>query len=160
MIAESDAGTLEAWQPKDRDSRSIPVPTETIDLLTRMQAEAPEGSAYVFVAPERIEWVTAKRQAGTWTEGQDVLNNLDRDLKRIANAARVKDVSLHDLRRSCISNWARKLPTPVVQQLAGHADIKTTMRYYISVREHDLQRARDVASEALACANVAPTSLL
>ena len=43
--------------------------------------------------------------------------------------------------------------------LAGHSDIRTTKRHYIAVREDDQRRARDVASETLAHANVAPASL-
>jgi integrase len=35
----------------------------------------------------------------------------------------------------------------VIQQLAGHADIKATMQYYATVREDDLELARDAASE-------------
>jgi hypothetical protein len=51
--------------------------------------------------------------------------------------------TLHDLRRSCITNWARKgLPIHVTQQLAGHADIKTTQKFYLSVQDDDLRAAR------------------
>ncbi|MHC4538803.1 MAG: hypothetical protein ACYS74_03360 [Planctomycetota bacterium] len=36
-----------------------------------------------------------------------------------------------------------------VQKLAGHSDIKTTQRYYLAVREGDLEKARQVQSEIL-----------
>jgi len=58
-------------------------------------------------------------------------------------------VTHHDLRRTCISNWARKLLPPVVQKLAGHKHIQTTMKFYVSVRDDDLVKAREAASEAL-----------
>ena len=152
IVAKSEIGDIEAWRPKDIDSRVVSVPTRTVDLLSRMQSDASEGSVYAFLTPERVAWIRNKRDTGTWTEGQDVVNNLDKNFKRIARMAGVPDVSLHDLRRSCISNWARKLAAPVVQQLAGHSDIKTTMRYYVTVRKDDLALAREATSEALSLA--------
>ena len=38
---------------------------------------------------------------------------------------------------------------PIVQELAGHSGIKTTQRYYISIREVDLAEAREVTANAL-----------
>jgi len=57
--------------------------------------------------------------------------------------------TLHDLRRSCITNWAKVLPIYVVQKLAGHSDIKTTQKYYLAVQEEDLEMARQVQSKIL-----------
>ena len=57
--------------------------------------------------------------------------------------------TLHDLRRSCITHWARKIAAPVVQALAGHSDIHTTLRYYVSIREPDMAEARDVTAQVL-----------
>jgi len=56
---------------------------------------------------------------------------------------------MHDLRRAAITHWARKLAAPIVQELAGHADIKTTLRYYVSIRPEDMAQARDVTANAL-----------
>ncbi len=63
--------------------------------------------------------------------------------------AGVGPYTLHDLRRACITNWALHLPIHVVQQLAGHSDIKTTQRYYLSVRDADLRKARKTQGEML-----------
>jgi integrase len=61
----------------------------------------------------------------------------------------IESFTLHDLRRSCITNWAQVLPIHVVQRLAGHSDITTTQRYYLAVRESDMERARQFQSEIL-----------
>jgi len=37
----------------------------------------------------------------------------------------------------------------VTQKLAGHSDIKTTLKYYISVQPEDLERARTVQADIL-----------
>ncbi len=149
IVAKPEMSGLEAWRPKDYDARTVPVPLKTIDVLTRLHVEADEGTEFVFIPPERISWIRAKREAGTLNEGQAVINNLDRDFKRLARAADVPNASLHDLRRSAISHWARKLAAPIVQELAGHADIKTTQQYYVTIRAEDLAEARDVTARAL-----------
>ncbi len=46
-----------------------------------------------------------------------------------------KGIHFHSLRHTCLTNLAngygmdKALPLPKVQQIAGHLDIKTTMRY-------------------------------
>jgi len=35
---------------------------------------------------------------------------------------------VEDLRRSCITNWAKELPAHVAQRLAGHSSLETTVR--------------------------------
>ena len=63
--------------------------------------------------------------------------------------AGVKEYALHDLRRSCITNWASHLPIHVTKELAGHADIRTTEKYYLAVRDEDIARAQQVQAELI-----------
>jgi len=58
--------------------------------------------------------------------------------------AGIAPCTLHDLRRSCITNWARELPAHVAQRLSGHSSLETTVKYYLTVREEDLERARKI----------------
>lgn len=62
----------------------------------------------------------------------------------------VAKCTLHDLRCSAMTDWAMKLPVRVVQQLAGHSDIKTTRQYYLAVMPEDLQSAKDLLNSILA----------
>ena len=54
---------------------------------------------------------------------------------RTCRWAGVKEIHFHSLRHTCLTNLAngygmkKALPLPKVQQIAGHSDIKTTMRY-------------------------------
>ncbi|MFK7827509.1 MAG: tyrosine-type recombinase/integrase [Oligoflexales bacterium] len=54
---------------------------------------------------------------------------------RTCRWAGVKEIHFHSLRHTCLTNLAngygmvKPLPLPKVQQIAGHSDIKTTMRY-------------------------------
>ncbi|MBU4400379.1 MAG: site-specific integrase [Planctomycetes bacterium] len=45
---------------------------------------------------------------------------------------KVKYASAHDLRRSFCERWAMKVMPQVLMEMARHADIATTQRYYIS----------------------------
>jgi integrase len=66
------------------------------------------------------------------------------ELTKLPCRANVKKCTIHDLRRSAITNWAQELPFQVVHELAGHSSIKTTMKYYLVVRAEDLKSAGEV----------------
>ena len=149
VSAKPELSGVEAWQPKDRDARTIPVPVQTINLLTQLHAEAEAGSVFVFLSPERVAWIRSRREADAWREGQPVLNNVLGNFQRRATTAGVHNVTIHDLRRSAITHWARKLAVPVVKELAGHADIATTMKFYVTIRAADMAEAREVTASVL-----------
>ena len=77
------------------------------------------------------------------------MNNLNRRLATLRRKAGLADFTYHDLRRSCITNWAKVLPAHVVGKLAGHSSIKTTQQYYLSVQKDELELARKVQAEIL-----------
>ncbi len=73
-----------------------------------------------------------------------------RKFSTIRRRAGVGQCTLHDPRRSCITNWAKHgTGIHVVQQLAGHADIKTTQEYYLSVQDADILKAQAVQAAVL-----------
>jgi integrase len=80
-------------------------------------------------------------------------NNLRENFHRVRQRAKVSKCTLHDLRRSAITNWASRLPIQVVQQLAGHSDISTTRKYYLTVRSEDKVSANKVVNSILAKAS-------
>ena len=55
-------------------------------------------------------------------------------------------LTIHVLRKNCILNWARVNRNPkVTQELAGHADLATTMTFYSKVgTDAKRQTARDI----------------
>ncbi len=44
----------------------------------------------------------------------------------------------HDLRRAFCSRWSRKVMPAVLQRLARHGDISTTMKYYVQLEADDI----------------------
>ncbi|MCE9554585.1 MAG: site-specific integrase [Planctomycetes bacterium] len=142
------AGFVQAWSPKDHECRTIPVPDQAIDLLTRLQAVAPEKCPYVFMEQGRWDYYRQRVLDGTWKKGKpDLMNNWLRRFKTLCRKAGVRRFTIHDLRRSCITNWARQLPIHVTQKLAGHGDIHTTQMYYLSVQDEDVVKAKSVQAQ-------------
>jgi len=74
-------------------------------------------------------------------------NNALRRFQTLCRRGGVGPYTIHDMRRSCITNWAKHLPIHVVKQLAGHSDIRTTQRYYLSVQPEDVNRAQAIQAE-------------
>jgi integrase len=141
--------SLLAWEPKDHEARVVPIPAETVQLLADLQSEADEACPYVFIPKWRLAHILSRREQGAWKPNLDLVNNIIRDLEAMCRRAGVESFTLHDLRRSCITNWAQVLPIHVVQKLVGHGDIKTTQRYYLAVQECDLEKARQFQSQIL-----------
>gem|GEM_PF-438755 len=147
ITRKNEGHWVQQWQPKDCEMRIIPLPEQTINLLTAWQSVAPEECPYVFMEHEHWEFYRNKLSAGTWRSGQSLSNNVLRRFKTLCKRAKVEIYSVHDLRRSCITNWAKSLPVHVVQLLAGHSDIRTTQTYYLSVQEEDIKKAQKVQSK-------------
>ena len=75
-------------------------------------------------------------------------SNTWRDAQALFRKAGVPayDKPFHSLRKSCITDWAGEFPTHVVKEWAGHADIRTTLKYYLKVSESEYDRAAGIAA--------------
>jgi integrase len=122
---------------------------ESTQLLANIQAESEEGFPYIFISPKRLRRIKQREQAGRWNARSEVVNNLGRDFDVVRRRSGIEPCTLHDLRRSAITNWAQRLPIQVVQQLAGHSSITTTRKYYLTVRPEDMASANRVLDEIL-----------
>ena len=149
VTRKSSQGYVQAWTPKDHEMRSIPLPKEAIAILATWQTVALEKCPYVFMEQGRWDYYRKQVDDGQWDKDKDLVNNLLRRFKTICRKAGVGSYTIHDLRRSCITNWARNLPIHVAKQLAGHSDIKTTQQFYLSVQPDDLSKAKVIQSKML-----------
>lgn len=105
------------FQTKSAHERPIPVRGESLDVLRRLHDQrSTEGDDYVF----------------TGTGGNHFnATYVSKRFKKYTRLARLPEtLSFHSLRHTFIS-WLIMdgVPVPVVQRLAGHADITTTMGY-------------------------------
>jgi integrase len=142
-------GTWE-WHIKDTDRRTLPLTADLMKLLIELQLSQPEGNPYVFVPIARYELIQELRRSGRWTveRGRSPLSKFCHHFNKIRAQAGIASGTFHDLRRTCLSNWiVRGLSLHEVKELAGHAGIETTDRFYLAVRKDVVDRAR-AASEA------------
>lgn len=154
VVAKKKRGRTIEWEPKSRKNRVVPISNEAINLLVNIQNNAPDQSPYIFISPQRLERILERIRIGKWNDRSDVINNVTRKFAIIREKAKVEKCTIHDLRRSAITNWAEKLPFQVVHKLAGHSHIKTTMDYYLIVRPEDFSAASKVFDEMLAKAKL------
>jgi integrase len=138
-----------AWEPKGRKNRVVPISEEALKLLVDIQVNAPDGHPYIVIAPQRLERITERIRMGKWNERSEVINNMTRNFNGIRTKAKVDKCTIHDLRKSAITNWSKKLPIQVTHKLAGHSNIKTTLEYYLAVRPEDFKAAGEVLDEIL-----------
>ncbi len=150
IAVKKESQKLLAWDPKSRRNRVVPMSDESAQLLADSQLKAKEGFPYIFISLQRLKRIRERQEVGTWTPRSQIVNNLDRDFRILRCKAGVDECEVHDLRRSAITNWVKKLPIQVVQQLAGHSDISTTRKYYLAVRSEDLASANKFLNSILA----------
>lgn len=142
--------TLE-WEPKDHENRKVPLSDHSIEFLAEIQLTAPEKHPYIFISPERLKLIKNREQIGKWNSRCAVINNLCRSFRTIRKRSGIVKCTLHDLRRSAITNWAKHLPIQVVQQFAGHSNISTTRKYYLAVRPEDIASANLAINKIIEC---------
>ena len=138
------------WYIKDTERRTLPLTAELVRLLAEHQMSQSEGCPYIFVPRARYERIQEYRRAGQWNveKGRSPLSKFCHHFNRIRDLAGVRTGTFHDLRRTCLSDWiVQGLSLHEVKELAGHASIETTERFYLAVRKDILDRAR-AASEA------------
>lgn len=138
------------WHIKDTERRTLPLTAEVVRLLLEHQMSEPEGNPYIFVPMARYERIQELRRARQWTveKGRSPLSKFCHHFNKIRRLAGIETGTFHDLRRTCLSNWVTQgLSLHEVKELAGHAGIETTERFYLAVRKDVVDRAR-AASEA------------
>jgi integrase len=138
------------WYIKDTDRRTLPLTAELVKTLVELQVSQPEGNPYAFVPMARYELIQELRRGGQWTveKGRSPLSKFCHHFNKIRARAGIASGTFHDLRRTCLSNWiVQGLSLHEVKELAGHAGIETTDRFYLAVRRDVVDRAR-AASEA------------
>ena len=108
---------------KSRKNRTVPMNSNVVKSLgTLRSGKFPGGDVFRNV------------------EGRKMLNNFNSCFERIVKRAGLVNeegkaaFSIHDLRRSCCTNLLAQGVSPkMVQEIMGHVNIETTMKYYAGV---------------------------
>lgn len=147
-----DTDSTWRWVVKDKERRELPLIESVAQLLADIIAGLPEGQPYLFLSTERYEHLLMLKKSGKLIDrvAKCPEANFRRGWKLICERASVEDVTFHDLRATCITEWFEHGMMPhEVQRLAGHSSIETTMTYYVEIRESMIDRARQASSTAL-----------
>ena len=67
-----------------------------------------------------------------------VISELGERAGVIVNPTEGKFASAHDLRRSFGTRWAPRVKPTVLQKLMRHANIQTTLKYYVAIESDDI----------------------
>jgi integrase len=131
-------------RPEGQKSRQPEIAPTTPDFAAWLLAEFPEGQRVgrVFklnsintgepLASHRVSEIVGKigRRAGV-VVGQTEKMVKEKDGKRVRKTVKLF-ATAHDLRRGFCTRWSKRVMPAILQRLARHAHITTTMNYYVS----------------------------
>lgn len=140
---------------KDHEDREIPLPGFALEILANLKGynEMTDGTPYVCLTDSQYvtlmkKWPRFRAERRRWRNDCFQNNTLGIFKRDYARAGIEPDgvLTVHVLRKNCILNWARVNRNPkVTQELAGHADLDTTMTYYSKVgTDAKVQAASDI----------------
>ena len=131
-ITYSKSGGLQRGHTKsDKSNRTLSLTDELIDLLMQWQKEqsqyfmpcAVTKTCYIFSSPEDMDTPLSP-------------SVITKTIKREAERCGIKDVSPHDLRHTCATLMSfTGVQAKSIQNLLGHADISTTLKFYVGEDE-------------------------
>lgn len=143
VVRKSASDAVKQWSPKDKDLRIVPLPEAAVNVLTELHLEAGERQVYVVVNSKGPAIGDRMRR-----------QNLPREFNALRRRAGVPKCTFHGLRKSFCTNLAGHVPLHVVQELAGHADIRTTRKHYLQVRAEQVDAARRALDEVMSDVSV------
>ncbi|OHB60802.1 MAG: hypothetical protein A2167_08880 [Planctomycetes bacterium RBG_13_46_10] len=153
VAPKADTAETWKWLIKDTDRRTLPLTEAAVIKLAEHQSQQPEKCAYVFVPPQRYVKIQELRKQSKWTLSDarlKVINNFRRKFEKIQKQASVRLRRFHDLRNTALTSWfANGMKESEIMRLAGHADFKTTHKFYLAVADDLIDRARAAASAGI-----------
>ena len=113
------------WKTKGKRNRTVALNERSIQMLEKLRLQT-GFRRYVLVTKDGRQWH----------------NNIHRDFGNLVRRAGIDRCTPHDLRKTFCSQLAMAgLNEAVVQRLAGHANITTTLKYYTEIFQKDLREA-------------------
>lgn len=110
-------------ETKSRKNRVLALPPEVCRLLRQLPRTG-----------ETVFGINGRKVRG---------DTVSRQFKQVVEKAGIEHCTLHDLRRTFVSHLAMAgVNAAVVQRLAGHASISTTVRYYTGIMPKALRAAQ------------------
>lgn len=135
---------------KGDKARTIPMSSAIQELLWSLKDHHPEKVfTYIAGRADKERKIDRGRRYPLTEHG------LKSAMRRAVPSAGVENFRFHDTRHTAATRVLRKSNLRVVQDLLGHSDVKTTMKY-AHIQQEDVRAALDAASEA-SCPTRNPT---
>jgi len=162
-----EAETVLGWNPKDKDSRIVPMTEELERLLALRINEMPEGQPYLCLTEKNYRSILRKLATGTVTDNLRLQVDwaFNKDFRKLSHNAATKHRNTLspadiDFVRKGVFKYLRKntasdlldngISITTVKEIMGHSDIKTTMEsYYNNGRYSDMSKARKMGYSAI-----------
>ncbi len=127
---------------KGDEDRVLPIAPEFSAFLD--ETPAAERLGPVFQFPKRKNRKSASGGVSHWWVSR-IVSQIGEKAGIVVDVKSGKFASAHDLRRSFGSRWATRVMPQILMELMRHADISTTLRYYVGL---NAERTADVLWEA------------
>lgn len=141
------------WSSKTYQSRIVPMPPDTADVLRRMQARS-GGSAYVFLSLKRLAQIGKYRAGEKHNASYKFVNILGQAWDAIQDDPAAlpsegqsepytwEPRSLKVLRKPYGTVMAHHVPTHELKALMGDANLSTNQRFYLAIGDDMAHRVR------------------
>jgi len=130
LSGKHPAFRIEAKAQKARRSEVVPMTPDFAEWLLQTPEDERQGRVFRLLNLQGGQPITLDRVGGTITKfGKKAGIVVARD----PDTGKVKYASAHDLRRSFGTRWAKRVMPAVLKRLMRHADIQTTMQYYVNL---------------------------
>jgi integrase len=131
------------WQTKNRQRRYVPLTEPHKKVLIKLRTILPQNQPYPNLTTQRWKRMLEKQKLGILKERERTCpdNNFNRKYKKLRESACVKAL-YHDLRKTGLTRISHGCSLTEVQNIAGHADPKTTS-IYLGIEPLYLGRARE-----------------
>ena len=140
LTGRRPAFRIEAAAQKSRKDERLPMTEDFYRFLVQTPEAERVGRVFklvgtktrILVTPQRVCRTVAKigEKAGVVVATIEKRKRVDGKL--VATTAK-KFATAHDLRRSFGTRWAKRVMPAVLQRLMRHANIGTTMKYYVTI---------------------------
>ncbi|MCA9236241.1 MAG: tyrosine-type recombinase/integrase [Planctomycetales bacterium] len=115
---------FDAESQKSGRSEAVPLAPEAVELLTPMQ----RGAGWVFEPMAMRGGVPLARHA---LKIGKIISDIGKKAGVVTDAGSGRTATAHDLRRANGARWSKRVMPAVLKQLMRHAEIGTTMTYYV-----------------------------
>ncbi|HBE02401.1 MAG TPA: hypothetical protein DC049_07980 [Spirochaetia bacterium] len=130
------------WQPKDCETRIVPIIPRLAELLMKIAETLPKGQPYICITPQRYEFLKMKGVLKyRWCSNPE--NNFERNFRFLLKRAMISGKVFHDLRKTGLTLLSDGMRSREIMEIAGHSNLKTTEKY-LGIRKDRLSRAREL----------------